>query len=65
MFVHELFKSEEIYTLQAYFLVFNTFLSGLIIFTIGICTIYIAMVLKEIQDRPNYIIEDEIDSSTQ
>jgi len=63
MYLHELLNQENIYTMQAYFLVINTFLSGLIIFTVGICTIYIAIVLKEIQDRPTYIIEEYIDNS--
>lgn len=63
MYFHEIILQENIYTMQAYFIVFNTFLSGLTIFTVGICTIYIAIVLKEIQDRPVYIIEEYIDNS--
>jgi len=35
---------------------------GLIIFTVNICTIYITIVLKEIQDVPVYIIKEYIDN---
>lgn len=47
----------SVYKTITYFIVYNTSLSGLIIFLLGIIGIYIGNIQKEILDRPKFIIE--------
>jgi len=36
------------------------FLSGIVVFSIGVVGVYIGRIWKEVSDRPNYIVESEI-----
>ncbi|WP_281544072.1 glycosyltransferase family 2 protein [Grimontia sp. SpTr1] len=52
----------EVFTPMAYFVVFNTFLTGTVLSAIGFTAIYIGRIHVQVVDRPLYIISDRTQS---
>ena len=48
------------YNLISYFIIYNSILLSVIIFLIGIISLYIGNIQQEILSRPRYLIEDKI-----
>jgi dolichol-phosphate mannosyltransferase len=53
------------YTPLAYFVVFNTFLIGMVLFALGLVAIYIGNIHREVIGRPLYIIRERTGSADQ
>lgn len=53
------FINFQFYTPQAYFAVFNTFLSGILLSAIGMIALYIGHIHTEVVNRPLYIIREK------
>lgn len=49
----------QVFTPLAYFVVFNTFLTGLVLSSIGFTAIYIGRIHVQVVDRPLYIISEK------
>ena len=47
---------EEVYTAMAFFMVFNTFLIGLLLCSVGMVALYIGHIHTQVVERPLYII---------
>ena len=52
-----------LYTPQAYFAVFNSFLVGVVLSALGLIALYIGRIHTEVIGRPMYLIRDRIDRS--
>jgi dolichol-phosphate mannosyltransferase len=50
----------EVFTPMAYFVVFNTFLTGTVLSSIGFIAIYIGRIHVQVVDRPLYVISDKV-----
>jgi glycosyltransferase involved in cell wall biosynthesis len=50
----------QVYTPQAYLVVFNTLLAGIMLSAIGMISLYIGHIHTEVVGRPLYIIRDEV-----
>ena len=48
------------YTAQAYFVVFNTFLFGIVLAALGMIALYIGHIHTEVVQRPLYIIQGRV-----
>jgi dolichol-phosphate mannosyltransferase len=54
----------QVYTPQAYLVVFNTFLVGIMLSAIGMIALYIGHIHTEVVGRPLYIIREKVGSSS-
>ena len=54
------FLASQIYTPQAYFAVFNTFLVGIVLSGLGMLALYIGHIHTEVVGRPLYIIQKRV-----
>lgn len=61
MFISQLFGG-AVYTVLAYFVVFNTLLFGLVLSAIGLLALYIGHIHTEVVKRPLYIIQEKTSS---
>jgi len=59
MVVSQLFFG-QIFTPLAYFVVFNTFLVGIILVALGLMALYIGHIHTEVVGRPLYIVQDRV-----
>lgn len=50
----------QVYTPQAYFIVFNTFLVGILLSAIGMLALYIGHIHTEVVGRPLYIVKSRV-----
>lgn len=50
----------EVFTPMAYFVVFNTFLTGTVLSSVGFIAIYIGRIHVQVVDRPLYVISDKV-----
>ncbi|MCW4631030.1 MULTISPECIES: glycosyltransferase family 2 protein [Marinomonas] len=51
----------QVFTPLAYFVVFNTFLTGTVLSSIGFIAVYIGRIHVQVVDRPLYVISDEVE----
>jgi dolichol-phosphate mannosyltransferase len=54
----------QVYTPQAYLVVFNTFLAGIMLSAIGMISLYIGHIHTEVVGRPLYIVREKVGGST-
>ncbi len=52
--------TEAVYTAQAYFMVFNTFLFGVVLAAMGMIALYIGHIHTEVVRRPLYIVQEKV-----
>ncbi len=64
MFITELIGT-QVFTPLAYFVVFNTFLTGTVLSSIGFTAIYIGRIHVQVVGRPLYIIQDSTDKGNE
>lgn len=55
--------SKEVYTAMAFFMVFNTFLIGLLLCSVGMVALYIGHIHTQVVERPLYIISHTTDDA--
>jgi len=60
MFTTHIVLNLTYYTPSAYFMVFNTFLFGVVLAALGLVALYIGHILTEVVRRPLYILNDKI-----
>ncbi len=59
MLVTQFVLGYEIYTRMAYFVVFNTFLFGIVLVALGMMAVYIGHIHTEVLLRPLYIVQEK------
>ncbi|RKZ36924.1 MAG: glycosyltransferase [Gammaproteobacteria bacterium] len=60
MLITQFFTEQILYTTLAYFVVFNTFLFGVVLAAIGMLALYIGHIHTEVIRRPLYIIQEQV-----
>lgn len=60
MILSHLILSYTMYTAQAYFVVFNTFLFGIVLAALGMIALYIGHIHTEVVQRPLYIVQGRV-----
>ena len=60
MVIAHLILQISLFTPFAYFVVFNTFLFGVVLVALGMVALYIGHIHTEVVGRPLYIIQDQV-----